>query len=144
MAGSEIAVSDKFGAEGFYEPSFMIQDRPNSGINLSGLGVARQMSSITRPNRGSDAGLARHRSATKPFGNLRDRRTADLKVIYGHSGDMAAFEDHDSNGLNAAAEGLQQRPRRGFSGTAGGRLASLESIYMTKIPKLKPPMNMNV
>ncbi len=36
------------------------------------------------------------------------------------------------------------RPRRGQSGRPGGRLAGLETIYMTKIPKLKPAMNMTV
>ena len=36
------------------------------------------------------------------------------------------------------------RQRRGQSGRPGGRVAGLETIYMTKIPKLKPAMNMNV
>ena len=35
------------------------------------------------------------------------------------------------------------RQKRGYSGRPG-RVAGLETIYLTKIPKIKPPMNMNV
>ena len=83
---------------------------------------------------------------------MRDR-TTEMKHVYGQTFDLTAFDDQNENafmqsngGLPPQAHGTDAlyRPRRGQSGRPGGRLAGLETIYMTKIPKLKPAMNMTV
>lgn len=125
--------------------------------------MARQMSAIApRPNlRDSTTGIRRHRSSNKPIGTgkLRDR-TDDLRKVYGQATDLTEFERQQleasqiqSNqayivkraNFNTTDPGmLENRQKRGRSGRADGRLAGLETIYMSKIPKLKPSMNMNV
>ena len=76
---------------------------------------------------------------------MRDR-SSDMRVIYGQTADLSAFDDqelaHGVSPMNATGQLHQQR--RGQSGRPGGRMAGLETIYLTKVPKLKPPMNMNV
>lgn len=77
----------------------------------------------------------------------------ELQKVYGQATDLSGFESmpHDlqysqggtrANNFNTTDPG--GRPKRGQSGRPGGRIAGLETIYLTKIPKLKPAMNMNV
>ena len=120
--------------------------------------MTRQMSAIAaRPQRdseGSVSAIRRHRTSNKPLGHMRDR-TDDLRKVYGQAADLTEFERQhqemlQSHGMpkgnfNTADQSQSyNRQRRGQSGRPGGRVAGLETIYMTKIPKLKPAMNMNV
>jgi len=85
---------------------------------------------------------------------MRDNSN-DLRKVYGQGADMTGFESlphdmqyqHGAGGSRGGAFNTTDpggRPKRGQSGRPGGRIAGLETIYLTKIPKLKPSMNMTV
>jgi len=145
MAGSDLAVTEVARGEVLYDPSYFMQERPSSGVNFNSLGLQRKMSAVVgKPMRGSEMSLQRPKSMNRPPGFTRDR-TADLKMVYGQTGHLSAFEEQvpagraHQNEINAADE--MHKPRRGLSGKPTGRLSGLETIYLTKIPKLRPTIN---
>lgn len=113
------------------------------------------MSAASRPFRGSEAGLRRNRSSNKPVVDAtlgRDGREANLRRVYGSNYKFQTAQDEHGNDMlqshgppaRKVHQEVDYHTRRGQSGRPGGRLEGLETIYMSKIPKLKPSMNMNV
>lgn len=103
-----------------------------------------------RPRPSDVSGLRRHRSSNKPVGHLRER-TDEIKKVYSNVGDLSGFDNplmfshgppHQES-LTAMKE-AHKSMRRGQSGRSGGRMAGLESIYMTKVPKATRQAAMNM
>lgn len=91
--------------------------------------------------------MRRHRSSNKPVGNLRER-TEDIKKVYSNVNDLSGFENPlmfsqgPPQATLTAMKDAHKSLRRGQSGRSGGRMAGLESIYMTKVPKAKQALNL--